>query len=192
MFDTQVLFNRTIKELAEKNKANDEYELLMTTHLLRKLLIDGDNSLISQINKKGKKIRFRVNVRKPIHKRFPNIFTSSDLKSYMWFALDGFDPETADTSRSFNPVELTYDAFLKQVVIYVNGNEITVRDLIKHLSDKEGGVHKQRKELDKSEIKNILLHELGETFGIGNLPSLLSSLRSINRVVIRSLSIFKS
>lgn len=192
MIDNQILFDKTLNDLEEKNKTNDEYELLMATPLLRKLLIDGDNSLISQINKKGKKLRFRVNVRDPLHKRLPSIFNSSDLKSYKWFALDGFDPATADTSRSFNPIELTYDEFLKQVVICANGEEITVRDLIKHLSDKEGGVHKQRRELEKHEIRNLVLHELGESLGIGSLPSVLSSLRAINRVVIRSLAIFKS
>lgn len=192
MIDNLILFSRTLDDLEEKSNSNDEYELLMTTPLLRKLLIDGDNSLISQINKKGKKLRFRVNVREPLHKRFPTIFKSADLKSYKWFSLDGFDPETADASRGFNPIELTYDDFLKQVVIYANHEEITVKDLILHLANKEGGVHKQRRELEKHEMRNLILQELGESLGIGNLPSVLSSLRAINRVVIRSLAIFKS
>jgi hypothetical protein len=192
MIDIQILFDRTLEELEKKTKANDEYELLMTTPLLRKLLIDGNNSLVSQINKKGKKLRFSVNVREPLHKRVPSVFTPEDLQTYFWFAKSGLDPEIADKFRNYNLQQLSFDDFLQQVVIYAKGQEITVRDLIKHLSDKEGGIHKQRKKLVQTEVKNIILQELGETIGINNLPAGLSTLRSINAIVIRNLSIFKS
>lgn len=77
-------------------------------------------------------------------------------------------------------------------MIHANGQGIRIRELIKHLSDKEGGVHKQRKEIDMSEQKNLLIRHIGETLQIGDTSSVLTTLCAIIRVVIRSLNVFKS
>jgi hypothetical protein len=193
MLSIQSLFDKTLDELEQKTKANNEYDILMTTSLLRKLLIDGNNSLVCQINKNGKKLKFTINKRDPLHKRFSSIFNPNDISNYYWFSADGLDPETTDQNHpSYNPQELNFDEFLQYVVIFAKGQEITIRDLIKHLSDKEGGVHKQREKLEKTEVKNILIREIEHTIGIGNFSAGLNTIKAINRIVIRALSVFKS
>jgi hypothetical protein len=192
MIDIQNLFDGTLDELEKRVDTNDEYEILMVSPLLRKILIDGDNSLICQLNKKGRKLRFNVNVREPLHIRVPSIFTNEDLKTYSWLALDGFNPDTADKGRDYSPQSLSLDDFLKQIVIYTKSMEISVRDLIKHVSDKEGGVHRQRKDLREDEVKNILLADLGDLIGFNNLSAGLVTLRTIGIVVARDLSCFRT
>lgn len=112
MIEVQYLFDSTIEELERKNGINDEYNLLMTSSLLRKLLIDGDNSLVCQIDKKGKKLRFKVNITEPMHISIPSIFTPEDLKTYYWFAMDGLDPETSPP-HLISIKEVTLDEFLQ-------------------------------------------------------------------------------
>lgn len=188
MIDVKTLFNKTLNELDARINSGDEYSLLMTAGLLRKLLVDGENSLVHQIDKNRKKLSFHVNIRQPLHRRVPTVFTENDLLTYSWLAESGFNPDTANTKRDYNPQHIGLDKFLGQVVIYTKGQEITVRDLIKHISDKEGAVHKQRKPLSSDEIKNILLRELGNYLSIYNIPAGLSTLKTISIIVKRDLS----
>lgn len=192
MIDTQQLFNKTLDEIELRIQSDNEYDTLMISPLLRKLLVDGENSLISQIDKNKKPLRFRVNIREPLHKRVPFLFKNENsTNEYSWISGDGFNPDTTLNLRGYNPQEVNLVDFLKQVVIYTSGTEITVRDLIKHLSDKEGGVHKQRKSYGEEEFKNILLTHLGNLIGINNIPSGLIMLRTIAIIVVRDLSSFK-
>jgi len=186
--DAQKLFDKTLDDLSAKLKKGDEYEILMSSSLLRKLLVDGENSLVCQIDKKKRPLRFFVNAREPLHKRIPTLFTDKDLLIYTWFPLDGLNPDTANKERDYNPVWLSFDDFLQQVVIFANGEEITIKELIKHLSDKEGGVHMQRREFEE---KNQMMKELNERFGVGNLPAVLSTLKVIGQIVVRDLALFK-
>lgn len=191
MDNNQTLFNHTVDELEKRSSLNDKYELLMTTPLLRKLLIDGENSLIHQVNKNSQPLLFKINNKEPLHKTAPFLFKPENLKTYFWAIADGLDPVSANKNRQFLPQELSLDNFLKKVVIYAKGNEISIRDLIKHLSDKEGGVHKQKRELDTSEIKNKLLREFENMIEVDNVSIGFITLRAICRVTIRALSVYK-
>jgi len=112
--NAQELFDKTVEELEQRTKSNDQYDILMTAFLLRKLLLDGSNSLISQINKNGKQFRFSVNIREPLHKRIPSIFTENDLATYSWLAEDGFNPDSAKEIKDYCPRTLNIDEFLKK------------------------------------------------------------------------------
>jgi hypothetical protein len=128
---------------------------------LRKLLLDGGNSLVHIANRSRKlKIHFAPNSRRPDSR-------------YLGPILDGFDPESAhpgndnttegnssnesgratlfmDTMKvattnirvtAVQPMSIGLDEFLKRIVIVYQNNEFTVDYVIKHLANIEGGVH---------------------------------------------------
>lgn len=188
----QQLFNGTLDELNERINKGSEYDILLLSGLLRKLLLDGDASLIYQLKKKGESIKFRVNIREPLHRRMTNLFTPSDLISYSWLCESGLDPDIADKRREYKPQEVSLDTFLKIVVIFTKGQEITIKQLITHLANKEGGIHKQRKKFSIEEWKNLLLKELSELIGIANLPAGFNTLKTIAIIVSRDLEKYKN
>jgi hypothetical protein len=188
MIDQQELFVKTLEELNNRIQANDPYNILMAAGLLRKLLIDGENSLIYQINKNEQSIKFHTNVKTPLHIRNPLLFTKEDLIAYSWFAEDGLNPDTADKTRNFNPQHLTLKEFLEYVVIYTEGQKITIRYLIEYIANKEGAIHRQKKQLHRKDIKSQLLNDLGNSLHIKNLPIGLSTLKTIAIIAHRDLS----
>lgn len=190
--NVQQLFNGTLEELNVRISKGSEYDILLLSGLLRKLLVDGDASLIYQLKKKGESIKFRVNIREPLHRRMPNLFTSSDLITYSWLCESGLNPDIADQRREYNPQEVSLDNFLKIVVIFTKGQEITIKQLITHLANKEGGIHKQRRKFSIEEWKNLLLKELSELIGISNLPAGLNTLKTIAIIVSRDLEKYKN
>jgi len=190
MIEKQSIFNKTLQEIKLKIDSPDQYDILMVSGLIRKLLIDGENSLIHQIDKENKKVRFNVNFRQPLHARMPDLFKGADIANYFWSAENGLDPLIADKRRGYNLKSLNLDDFLECPVMFAKGELITIRDLVKHLSDKEGGIHKQKAPIKEVDIKNIIMHELARMIEINNLPTGLNVLRSISSIVCRDLSVF--
>lgn len=169
------LFLNTLGDIESRLETSDEYEILMISGLLRKLILEND-SLVNQINKERKiKIRFLINDKNP-----PSFM--SDLS--FWSIEDGIDPD----SVPFNNVkEINIEGFLQKQVMLINGQIITVKDLIKHMANVEGAVHPGLPKTDKEK----LLKELGETFGIGGLPAGIRLLKAISRVILKGLQPLK-
>lgn len=190
--DINNFFKSSLEELNEKILSGKEYDILMTSGILRKLLLDGDATLIYQIDKKNNPLRFKVNLRLPLHKSMPNLFIEQMLLGYSWFVEDGLNPDTANKNRNdFNLQELTLDEFLKVIVISIHGHDVTIKDLILHFANKEGGIHKQKKPFSEEEQINMLLRQLSNLVGINNLPAGLNTIRAISIIVYRDLSKYK-
>jgi len=186
--DNKELFLKTLDELESRIKSKDTYDILMSAGLLRKLILDGKNSLATQVKKPGERLTFNVNYKEPLHIRKPVVFKERDLNTYKWLIEEGINPDKADKTRDYNPQSLDLDKFLKYVVIFVSGKEITIKELIRHLANKEGAIHKQRRPLiSLNEAKNILLRELGEAIKVKNIPAGISTLKGIGEVVLNSL-----
>ena len=167
------LFIKTLGDIEKKMKSHDEYEILMISGLLRKLLLDG-NPLIHQVNKSRKlKISFTVNDRKP---------PVGNKSLVFWSIEDGFDPDTS-VPHLTKPVEVNKDQLLRRQIMIINGEMITVLDLIKFLSNVQGGVHAGKPE----NIKEATLKEAQRYLGIGGLPAGIRSILSISRVIIKGL-----
>lgn len=167
------LFINTVKDLKNKSDSNDPYEILMGVALLRKLLIDED-PLINQVNKNPKlKIKFTIN-----DKSLP--INTNGLTTYA--IQDGFDPETSAPHLS-KPILVSKDDMLKRPVMLIDGELITVLDLIKFLSHVQGAVHSR----DPREEKEKILKNAEETLTIGGMQSGLRSIKAIGRVVIKGL-----
>jgi hypothetical protein len=65
----------------------------------------------------------------------------------------------------------------------IGGREITIKDLIKHMTNVEGGVHPGVTKTEKDRI----LKEIGQNFVIGGLPAGIRLLRAVSRVVLKGL-----
>lgn len=171
--DKDQLFIKTLEDVEKKMESRDGYEVLMISGLLRKLLLD-DDPLIYQVNRDRKlKIFFIVNDRQP---------PSGDKSLVFWSVEDGFDPNTS-VPHLTKPLKVNKDQLLKRQIMIINGEAVTVLDLIKFLSNVQGGVHAGRPE----NIKETTLQEAQKYLGIGGLPAGIRSILSISRVVVKGL-----
>jgi len=176
--DKNILFRKTLGEIEKKMKSKDEYEIFMISGLLRKLLID-DDPLINQVNKtKRMKITFTVNDRK---------FPLGDKSLRFYSMEDGFDPNTS-VPHLAHPIPVSRDQLLERQLMIINGEIITVLDLIKFLSNVQGAVHVGKPKNSKENV----LREIQKYFSIGGLPAGIRSILSVSRVVLKGLEPLKS
>lgn len=153
------------------------YDSKRASGLLRQLLFD-DKSIISEAKKaiinsqSVASIKFFCQPHEaPAH---PSLVFSG---SY-----DGFYPHPG-MHRS-TATEVSLDSFGRQVVIVYSGREITVKDVVKYMANKEGGVHFDKKDIRPEEE---LLKELNDSMLVGGTPALFLTLRSIGLVVLDGL-----
>lgn len=171
------LFIKTLEDIGKRMKSQDEYEVLMITSLLRKLLVD-KNPLIHLVNRNRRlKIFFIVNDRQP---------PISDKSLAFWSAEDGFDPDTS-VSHLIKPMKVNEDQLLKRQIMIINGQIITVLDLIKFLSNIQGGIHAGA----PTNSKEIMLKGVQKYLGIGGLPAGVRGILPISRVILKGLEPLK-
>jgi len=174
--DNDQLFIRSLEDLENRLKSQDEYEILMIAGLLRKLLLD-ESPLIDQVNRRRRqKIKFTVN-------DYP---VPSEEKNLMfWSVEDVFYPKTG--SLFYKPIEVTKAQLLSRTVMIYDSHSISVRELIKHVAHIQGAVHSGMPKTNKEEA----MKKLAEMFGIGGLPAGLRLLCVICRVIIEGLEPLK-
>jgi hypothetical protein len=174
------LFVRTLDDLAERTRPSaDEYDVLLSAGLIRKLILD-ESPLVDQVNRDRRvRIRYRISQPGPYEQM---IVAEGPL---YWSIQDGLDPETNLTA---SPVEeVTRDAFLARVVMYVGGKDITVRDTILHTANVVGAVHAGKPHPSREETGR-LLENMAAQLQIGGCRPDVRSLQAIGRVVVRALA----
>jgi hypothetical protein len=130
--DIDRLFVHTLRDLEERTDSTNEYTVLMSAALLRKLLLD-ESRLADQVNRNHRlKLRYRISGVSPYEKLMV------DASPVFWAIEDALDP---DSPIAYAPYDATRDQFLARQVMYFGGNRITVRDVIDQLANVEGGVH---------------------------------------------------
>jgi hypothetical protein len=171
------LFIKTLEDIEKKMESRDEYEIILISGLLRKLLLD-NNPLVNQVNQSRKlKIFFIVNDRQtPI----------GDNSLTFWAIEDGFDPNTS-VPRLTKAIEVNKDQLLKRRIMIINRQTITVLDLIKFLSHVQGGIHVGK----PTSSEEVNLKEIQKYLGIGGLPAGIRSILSISRVILKGLEPLK-
>jgi hypothetical protein len=176
--DVDELFLRTLDDLEQRTLTNDEYEILMSALLLRKLLLDG-TPLIDRVNTIQRlKIRFPMNGESPYERAV------HELKPTYWSLEDGIDPNVNQPPGLSAPISATRDQLLARRVMFVRGSWVTVRDLIDQLAHIEGAVHCSKPEDEREE----LLQEVARQVYVGGLPAGIRQVRSIGRVVLHGLA----
>jgi len=174
--DTRNIFLKTLEDLENKSKSRDWYDMLLVAGLIYKLLYD-KHPVVDAINTSKQEIVFNVNDRT----------LPSDPSLTFYSIEDGIDPETS----------VPHLTKIKQVdraglyacpVMVVNGETITVKELIRFLRNKQGSVHFDDVSLTP---KDRLLKELQATLFIGGVNSGLRLMRAIARVVVKGLDPLK-
>ncbi|HET6709934.1 MAG TPA: hypothetical protein VFH84_33510 [Amycolatopsis sp.] len=172
--DAQRLFIHTLQDLEERSQSTDEYTILMSAALLRKLLFD-DLRLVDQVNRThGLRIRFRINGVSPFEQ------FHYDNPPNFYIIEDAFDP---DSPFAFNPYEATLDQFVKRRIMYSNANWLTVRDAVNYFANTAGAVH-------HGPAKNVRQHAMDAAaafYGRHELPGALHQMKLIGRVTVEGL-----
>jgi hypothetical protein len=169
------LFLQTLLDLEQRLLQADEYALLRAAALLRQLLLE-EHPIASEVNRS---------------RRLKLTFTVTDIGPYFEMLLqdganfysteDGLDPVfTAPFGQS---LDLTRDQFLKRRVMVVNGNILSVHDVIDQLAHVEGGVHVGTARTAKEKA----LKEAATAFRIGDLPGGTLMIAAIARVTLVAL-----
>ena len=126
------LFLATLDDLqARLDDPEDEYKMLRAAGPIRQLILDKQR-LMDVVNKRdyGIKVWFRI-TKHPLR-------TQPLPAGSIWYILDGVDPERFPEY----PVEtLDRSRFLRVPTMRLTSGEVTIKDIIKHAANAEGGVH---------------------------------------------------
>lgn len=173
--DVDQLFVHTLRDLERRTAATDEYEVLLSAALLRKLLLDQER-LMDQVNRRySLDLRFRISGVSPFEQQ---IWGSNPI---FWALEDALDPESP---LAYAPFDATRDQFLRRRVMRFSETWITVRDVIDQLANIEGAVHigKPKKE------RHRVLQAAGKFYSRDGLSGVVSQVRLIGRITVRGLS----
>ncbi|MDP2018019.1 hypothetical protein [Hydrogenophaga sp.] len=178
MTNVETLFLNTLRDLALRAAAEDEYTVLGCSALIRKLLIDGA-PLVDQVNQTRRlKITFEISDSQP---SVPGLSEPT-----VWSVQDGLDPES---SRPGMPRKLANrDQLLSTVVAIVEGRSYTLRDVVLFEANVMGGVHAGSAREDKETV----LQALNTQLTMGGHRASLRQLQAISRVVLRGLEPLRS
>lgn len=173
--DAEELFLRTLDHLEQSITSTDEYVVLMSAGLLRKLLVDGGR-LMNQVNRAYRlSLRFRISDVSPLEKAM------LDDNPIFWSLEDSLDPESR---LSYKPFGAKIDQFLGRRIMRFNGNWITVLDVIDQLANVEGAVHSGEPDTDRRKA----IQAAGKFYSRDGLPGVVSQVRLLGRITVRGLT----
>jgi hypothetical protein len=173
--DPRRVFLGKVRELRSRidgSLASDdpEYEILMTAPLLRELLM-GDPPLMDTVNKELRlKPKFHVARATALEKL---MFEDAPI---FYARGDGLYPGTALAASDITA--LNRDKFLQEKVMVVNGNTITVHDLIDYAANSAGALHFGS--LDRKNREAVLEADL---IKIGGFDATNRALKAVSLVV---------
>jgi hypothetical protein len=148
----------------------------MAAPLLRKLLLD-QSSLVDQVNRERRhKITYTIN------DRSGPLSAPGVPRPIFWSVQDGLDPETSVPQLS-RPIEVKLDQLLARPVMLVGEQEISVRDLIDHVSHVAGAVHAGQPRHEREQA----LQAAAEEIQVGGYPPDVRALQAVGRVVLKGL-----
>ncbi len=172
--DADRLFLRTLEDLERRTTVTDEYEVLMSAALLRKLLLD-KTRLTDQVNRRHRlDLRFRISAVSPYEQL---LYEDNPV---FWAIEDALDP---DCALAYAPFDATRDQFLARRVMRFNGNWLTVRDVINQLANIEGAVHRG----EARDARERALQEVAKFYKHSGLPGAVNQVKLIGRITVRSL-----
>ena len=183
MDEIEQLFVRTLDDLENKISSDDPYETLGASALIRKLFLDGSNSLVDQVNRTQRvKLEFHIAIPVP---SFPPGIDPDEFKIQL-LIVDGLDPETSAPDNERRTV--TRDQFFATCIVTNDADQYSVRQVVLFEAHVMGGVHAGS---PKDEIEKAL-QDIASRFRIQNARGSLRQLRGICRVVLRALAPLRS
>lgn len=165
------LYLRTIRDLEQKSRSRDRYELLRSSALMRQLIFD-DVPLIHAANREIR-LKFRFTLTPLVE--LPLLFPGG------WFAQD-IRPGGPLSWWPSKTVKL--DEFMATNCLRCMSVRITIRQVIKFCANVKGGVHHGTPDITEAQIE---LGELDEAMKIGAVEASLNALPSIQSVLLAGL-----
>lgn len=150
------------------------YDKLRCAAILRRLLLD-DTPLVHDVNR-----QFRLKLRYEVCELL-DIEAITGRKPSMGFLMAGLSPKIAP---QYPRLTLKHDQFLQHPMVFVGEKRITVRDIVQYCANAAGAVHYREHTRGDEEY----LKRLNEQFVIMNVPSMISALTHIARVVVDTLT----
>lgn len=152
--DPKTFFIDTLKDLSARITPGTEYDLVRASGLLRQLLLD-QTPLIHLVNRQTRmKLIFEI-------KKWPD--TNPQIGK-----LQLQSPEPDDEMPR---IKVDFDSFLSTNVLFFHEHAYTVKDIIKTISNIQGGVHRDRPKNDKdSNLESDQFTSL--TFGMAGSTSM--------------------
>lgn len=170
------LFLRLLQELAAlADGISDDFQLLQASGHLRALLLDHD-PLMHQMNRDRRlKISFEPSAE--------DAYTKVVLEDgpVFWAQMDGFSPRLAARPRQSEALKL--DGLLAKRAAVVEGEDVSVKDLILQVANVEGGVHPGTPRTDLEQR----LSQWSVALRIGGFAAVARTLRGIADVVVQGL-----
>jgi hypothetical protein len=168
------LFIRSLDDLHLSINSGDEYEVLRASGIIRQLFLD-DHPLVNQVNRNYKlKLQFSV-----IQPSIPAI--DGIPEPDVWCAVDSIDPRR---SPQLSPsTDLNRDLFLGLLIGRVEGEDYSVKDIIRFAANVAGGIHSGSPKSAKDEA----LGKIKKLYIFSELSVLLQHLRSIGRIILETL-----
>lgn len=171
--DDDHLFLLTLEDLETCLRLPTEYNLLRTAALLRKLLLDASN-LLTRVNRGHRlKLRFR--------------FVRHELVEMPGARLVAAALTVQPGPQS--PIEgHIVEGPVRQLLAapggFFMGHLASIKDLIRHASNIEGGVHRG----DPKSDDERMLRSYGEVLWFNDLPAYLRAIQGVGQVVLEGLA----
>lgn len=179
MTEQETLLINIANELDKRLEKNDHYNLIKASGLIRQLLLD-EIPLIDVVNKNYKlKIRFKT--QKQNHS-FQNSFEQNGVVWETVIGVHFIGPKHNDPEYTSY---LKRAEFLKYNIIYFEGKNFTVKDIIKLCANILGGVHfgKPKKE------KEIFLDWANKTITYADgLNVCISAITDIIKIIVEAIA----
>lgn len=176
MLDARDLFLRKLADLESILLGPDQYDYLRAAAILRSFLLDS-NRLIDSANQAYKlPIRYRA---RDVSRDLGLQLKIRDGVSIL-SVQDGLYPATAHNTHFVG--DFTRDQFLNLFVGRVDGQNITVKDVILYAANKLGGVHFD----ERGSTKEMALRNSCNRFTLGNMTVHVRQIGGIARVVIEA------
>jgi hypothetical protein len=180
--DPDHVFLRKVQDLESRTDVtrlaaaiDADYEILMAAPLLRELIM-GEPPLMHTVNRSRRlKIRFRVSY----NLAYEQVVFADKPISYA--RGDGLYPGAAMPKDTIQ--EQTIDQFLREMVMVIQGETITVRDLIDYVANAAGAVHFG----DLAKDKRAIMADLDTHLRLGGAQASLRALTAIGRIVATAL-----
>jgi len=163
------LFLDTLDELESRLQEGTPYAMLRVGAILRFLLLDGFLDMVNRERRQS--LVFRVS---GLIGGRPPFYRDIEMA---WMSVQPLD------TRPNAVRDLTREEFLSEIILIYEGDFIPVREVIRVVANKKGGVHRDSKSEKPKEVKLKAALELDQLLVVENLPATLSGIRVIGNVV---------
>jgi hypothetical protein len=166
---TRSLIGTPTQQLAPNQ--DPHYEALMAAAPLRQLLM-GDPPLMDVANR-TRRLKLRFDVARRVEPLRPNtIFYGPGA---------GFDPQA--NMPGYAVERVGRDKLLRELMMYVHGRTITVRDLIEFTANAAVAIHYD----NRAKRQRAVLAAVSEQLAVGGMDATVDSLLAVARVVVAGL-----